>query len=155
MTELTQEEYDAAVERGIISEATEPHAKSAHYDLKTGRIVIELTNGCMFAFPARRAQGLENATDEQIAQVEVLGRGYGLHWEDLNEDHAVPALVAGVFGTRKYMAHLAGKAISERKAAAARENGKRGGRPRKVAAAATKPAPSVKASRGPSARGKA
>jgi hypothetical protein len=152
MAELTDEEIAAAMERGRIAEATEPRAKSARYDRKSGRIVVELKNGCVFAFPARLAQGLENATDDQLDEVEVLGRGYGLHWEGLNEDHAVPALLAGIFGTRRYMASLAGRATSPAKAAAARMNGKKGGRPRNTAAT---PQPAAKASPRSSATGKA
>ena len=62
----------------------------------------------------------------------MIGTGYGLHWEALNEDHALPALVAGIFGTKRYMAQLAGRATSPAKAAAARANGAKGGRPRKA-----------------------
>ena len=121
------------VERGRIAEETEPRAKSVRYDRKSGRVIVDLKNDCTFSFPARLAQGLENATDDELAEVEVLGRGYGLHWETLNEDHAIPALVAGIFGTRKYMAALAGRSKSPAKAAAARANGAKGGRPRKSA----------------------
>jgi len=134
MVELTDAEYEAAVERGRIAEAAEPRARSAYYDRATGRIVIELKNGSTFAFPARLAQGLQNATDDEIAEVEVLGTGYGLHWETLDEDYTVPGLLAGLFGTRKYMAQLAGRATSPAKAAAARANGAKGGRPRRTAA---------------------
>ncbi len=133
MVDITDEEIEAARQRGRVEEETEPRARSARYDRKTGRIVVELRNDCIFAFPARRAQGLENATDDELAEVEVLGLGYGLHWESLNEDHAVPALLAGIFGTRKYMASVAGRATSPAKAAAARANGAKGGRPRKAA----------------------
>lgn len=152
MVELTDAEYEAAVERGRIAEATEPRARSARYDRKSGKIVIELKNGSTFAFPARLAQGLENATDDELAEVEVLGTGYGLHWESLNEDYTVPGLLAGIFGTRRYMAQLAGRATSPKKAAAARANGTKGGRPRKTAA---KPQPAAKASARSSAAGKA
>lgn len=133
MVDITDEEIEAARQRGRVEEETEPRAKSARYDRTTGRIVVELKNDCTFAFPARRAQGLENATDDELAEVEVLGLGYGLHWETLNEDHAVPALLAGMFGTKKYMAGVAGRATSPAKAAAARANGAKGGRPRKAA----------------------
>lgn len=145
MVDLTQEEYDAAAERGRIAEATEPRAKTAKFDHKSRRIVVELTNGSTFAFPVGLVQYLRDATDDELAEVEVLGRGYGLHWETLNVDFTVPGLMSGIFGTRKYMAQLAGRATSDAKAAAARENGKKGGRPRKSAAAAAKPVPPAKA----------
>ena len=132
IAEITDEELAAAEERGRIAASLEPRAASAHYDRPTRRIVIDLANGSTFAFPARLAEGLEQATDDELAEVEVLGEGYGLHWETLNEDHAVPALLAGIFGTKRYMAQLAGRSTSPAKAAAARTNGAKGGRPRKV-----------------------
>jgi hypothetical protein len=152
MVELTQENYEAAVERGRIAEATEPRAKSASYDAKSGRIIVELKNGSTFAFPVALVQFLKDASDEELAEVEVLGRGYGLHWQTLDVDFSVPGLMAGIFGTRKYMAQLAGRAKSPKKAAAARANGKKGGRPRK---AAVKPQPPAKAAPRSSAGGKA
>ena len=68
--------------------------------------MVELTNGYTFAFPTRLAQGLENATDDELAAVEILGLGYGLHWEALDADLSVPGLLAGRFGTKAYMARL-------------------------------------------------
>lgn len=96
-------------------------------------MVVELTNGCTFAFPPRLAEGLETATGDQLAAVEVLGSGYGLHWEALDADLSIPGLLAGLFGTRAHMSRLAGRATSPAKAAAARANGAKGGRPRKAA----------------------
>jgi hypothetical protein len=155
MVELSKAEYDAAIERGRIAELTEPRAKSARYDRKSGRIIIDLKNGSTFAFPAGLAQGLADATDEQLADIEVLGTGFGLHWEALDVDFTVPGLLAGIFGTRKYMAQLAGRAKSPAKAAAARANGAKGGRPRKAAAANVTPQPAAKASPRSSAAGRA
>jgi len=131
MVELTDAEIDTAVERGRIAQQTEPRATSARYDTKNGRIIVDLTNGCTFAFPPHMAQGLEAATDDELASVEILGAGYGLHWKPLDTDFTVGGLLAGVFGTKAYMARRAGKAISPAKAAAARANGAKGGRPRK------------------------
>ena len=131
MAELSDVQIDAAMERGQIVRLTEPRAASARYDRSAGRLVVELTNGCTFAFPPRQAQGLENATEDQLAQVEILGAGHGLHWEGLDADFSVPGLLAGLFGTEAYVARRAGQATSPAKAAAARANGAKGGRPRR------------------------
>ena len=131
MADLTDDDIDAATERGRLAGAREPRAASARYDRRLGRVVVELTNGCTFAFPPRLAQDLEHATDDELEGVEILGAGYGLHWEALDADFTVPGLLAGIFGTRAYMARRAGQATSPAKAAAARANGAKGGRPRK------------------------
>ena len=119
-----------------IQHGFEPRAERARYDQKTARVLIELTNGCLFAFPARRAQGLEDASDDELADVSILGLGLGLHWEMLDVDLSVPRLLAGLFGTKAWMdrkrAATAGSATSPTKAAAARRNGAKGGRPRKA-----------------------
>lgn len=133
MADVTDAEIDAALERGRAARAVGPRAAGARYDGRSGRIVVELSNGCVFAFPARLAQGLEAATDGQLAEVEVLGSGYGLHWEGLDVDLSVPGLLAGLFGTKAYMAQRAGRVSSPAKAAAARANGAKGGRPRRSA----------------------
>jgi hypothetical protein len=133
MAELTDTEIDAALERGRRVRATEPRATAARYDPRTGKMTAELTNGCTFIFPARLVQGLESATDEDLAAVEVFPQGHGLHWERPNVDISVPGLVNGIFGTRSHMARIAGKSTSPAKAAASRANGAKGGRPRKSA----------------------
>ena len=116
---------------------TEPRARAARFDRKSGRVVIELTNGCAYAFPAQLVQDLRGAADDELADVKVDGAGFNLHWPMLDADLYVPALVAGIFGTRAWMARelasAAGRARSPAKAAAARANGAKGGRPRKVA----------------------
>jgi hypothetical protein len=128
-----------AERRGQCAVRTEPRARAARYDRKSGRVIVDLTNGCSFAFPARKAQGLERASDQELAQIEILGLGLGLHWDKLDVDLSVPGLLAGLFGTKAYMdrqcAARAGSATSAAKAAAARRNGAKGGRPRKAAAA--------------------
>jgi hypothetical protein len=134
MADLSDLQIDAALERGKAARATEPRAASARYDRKRRRIVVDLVNGSTFAFPAALVQGLETATDDQLADVQILGSGYGLHWESLDVDFSVPGLLAGIFGTRAYMARKAGQTLSPAKAAAARANGAKGGRPRKSSA---------------------
>jgi Protein of unknown function (DUF2442) len=130
---ISKEEYEAGLERGRKFRETVPHAVAARYDQKSGRIVVDLTNGATFAFFPQYLQGMEHGTPEQFAEVEVLGSGYGLHWETLDADFTVPGLLNGIFGTAKWMAQKAGQTTSPAKAAAARANGAKGGRPRKVA----------------------
>lgn len=132
MAELTREQIEAANESGRSVRETRPHARTARYDAKAGRVIVELTNGATFAFPPRLVEGLHHATEAEIADVEVIGGGFGLHWEALDLDYTVPGLVNGVFGTAKWMAANAGRTSSAAKAAAARANGAKGGRPRKA-----------------------
>ena len=135
MAELTDAQIDAALERGREARLQEPRANAARYDRRTSRVIVELTNGCIFAFPPKLAEGLASATEEQLAQVELLGAGTGLHWEALDADLHIPALLAGLFGTKAFLARQAGLSRSTAKAAAARSNGAKGGRPRKAASA--------------------
>lgn len=127
-----------AIERSRKAGRTEPRALAASYDRGTGRVRIDLTNGCAFEFPAGLAQGLEGAAADDLAQVEVYPGGDGLRWERLDADLSVPGLLAGVFGGESWMRQMGkqmgqkgGSARTQSKARAARENGKRGGRPRK------------------------
>jgi hypothetical protein len=133
MAGLTDAQIDAALERGITARLHEPRAVAVRYDGRTRRVIVHLTNGCTFAFPPKLAQGLEVATEEQLSQVEVLGAGSGLHWEALDTDLSIPDLLAGLFGTKAYLAQQAGRAKSPAKAAAARANGTKGGRPSRSA----------------------
>jgi hypothetical protein len=135
MREISDAELDAALARGKVAQAAEPRASKARFDHRRGRVIVDLTNGCTFAFPPRLAQGLETATNEQLDRVEILGAGYGLHWEALDVDLSIPGLLAGIFGTRAYMARQAGRTTSPAKASAARRNGAKGGRPRNSATA--------------------
>lgn len=138
--ELTDGEIDAAAERGRVAAETEPRAAGVHYDAASGRVMVELTNGCLFGFPAERAQGLRGASPEALADVRVMPGGGALQWDRLDAGFTVAGVVAGIFGTRQWMRQLAaemgrrgGSATSEAKTAAARANGRKGGRPRKRA----------------------
>jgi hypothetical protein len=131
--ELTDAQIDAATARGEERARNEPRALSVEFDRVDRRIVIALANGAEFKFPPELAQGLGDATDDQLADVRVSGNGFGLHWDSLDADLTVPGVVSGVFGTRRFMAQQAGRSTSPAKAAAARENGAKGGRPRKPA----------------------
>ena len=112
-------------------------AVSARYDRRAARIVIDLNTGVQIAFPTRLAEGLAGASPDDLAEIEISPAGLGLHWPKLDADMFVPSLLHGVLGSKRWMAaqlgEAGGKARSGAKAAAARENGRKGGRPRKAA----------------------
>jgi len=116
-----------------------PRAIAARYDRRVSRIVVGLSNGLELAFPPRLAEGLADAKPGDLAAIEITPTGLGLHWPKLDADLYLPALLEGVFGSPRWMASLLGKsgglARTAAKAAAARANGRKGGRPRKRASA--------------------
>lgn len=111
-------------------------AVAASYDRRTGRVMMELTSGFVFGFPARAIPALAKASDDQLSAVELSPGGSGLHWNDLDVDLSIPGLLLSSVGRSdklSEMARLAGRSRSRAKAKAARANGAKGGRPRKVA----------------------
>jgi hypothetical protein len=111
-------------------------ALSASYDRRNRRVMIELTNGFVFGFPANSIPQLADAGPDTLAAVEVSPGGSGLHWEALDVDLSVPGLLLSSLGRsdqRRELARLAGRVSSPAKAKAARANGAKGGRPRKGA----------------------
>ena len=88
MTELTDADIDAAMAAGQRAKREELRATTVRYDRKTKRIIVDLNNGSSFAFPPQLAPELAHATEDQLAEVDILGSGYGLHWESLrSEEH--------------------------------------------------------------------
>ena len=102
-------------------------------------MIVRLTTGVEIGFAPESAQGLEQASAADLDTIEITPAGLGLHFPKLDADIYVPALLEGVWGSANWMARLmgekGGKARSSAKAAAARTNGRSGGRPRKVSAA--------------------
>jgi hypothetical protein len=118
----------------------EPRAARATYRARDDELRIELTNGAALTIPLRLIPGFKRAPPSDGRSVQVLGRGGGLHWGRLGFDLSVPALVSSVFAGPAWMAELGrvgSRGSSEAKAAAARRNGRKGGRPRVRAPAST------------------
>ena len=129
---IDEETFGKATERGRRLLERGPLATTARY--QAGRIHVELNNGCAFEFPVEHAQGLAGAKAADLRTIEVQAAGLGLYWPKLDADLYVPSLVKGILGTKQWMAQIGasgGRAATAAKAAAARANGKLGGRPRK------------------------
>ena len=111
------------------------HVVSARFDHDSGRIIVDLSTGVQIAFPAALAEGLSSATAEDLAVIEISPTGLGLHWPRIDADVYVPALLEGFFGSKRWMAEQLGRAGGRSRSAAkriaARQNGLKGGRPKK------------------------
>jgi len=112
-----------------------PVVTKARYDHRRNRIVIELSSSLEIAFHPDAAQELAAATPLQLGEIEISPSGLGVHFPRLDADLYLPALLQGLLGSRRWRAAELGRAggrkTSEAKAAAARDNGRLGGRPRK------------------------
>jgi hypothetical protein len=109
-------------------------ANAAHCDRATRHVVLELSTGYGFTFPAERIPGLAHATAAQRAALELSPSGHSILWPTLDADASVPGLIEDALGrsaVAKALGRRGGEATSHAKALAARANGARGGRPRK------------------------
>lgn len=113
------------------------HAISARYDRRRSRVVVALNTGVELAFPTRLAEGLAGASPEHLAEIEISPAGLGLHWPMLDADLYVPALLQGMLGSKQWMARQlgaqGGRSRTIPKVTASRQNGLKGGRPKKLA----------------------
>ena len=130
-------DLDAARRRGAALTLAEPRAAAARYVAATGRVIVHLTNGGAFAFPARALQGLAEASEHDLAHIEAPGAGNALHWTALDANVSVPGLLIALFGARGWIARELGRrggaVTSPAKATAARENGRKSARQHRAA----------------------
>ncbi len=129
-------EYGRAKRSAARADRSEPSAKSARYDRRTNRIVVELRNGATFMFPAELAQGLSGASPKDLAEVRITPSGEGLRRPSLDADFSLPNLMAGEFGSKSWMAKLSRNGRGEvrkeepTKAGSSRSEKHRGGQER-------------------------
>ena len=132
---ITDNERSRAEARMNARRRSGPLAISARYDRRLGKVIVLLDSGVEFRFPVKLVEGLDDAEPEKLSPIELSPSGLGMHFPKLDADVYLPALLGGVFGSRKWMATALGKEGGSRssaaKAQAARQNGKLGGRPRK------------------------
>jgi hypothetical protein len=132
----SRDNFEEANQRAKDLQARIPRAVSAHYDPKTGRIVIHLSSKLIVSFLPGDVEGLEGARPSQLNKIEISPSGFGIHFPALDADLYVPGLLEGFLGSKTWMAsrlgQIGGRSSSKAKKAASRANGRLGGRPRKA-----------------------
>ena len=99
-------EYARARALGHHERAAGLHATSVNFDAAQRRVILELTSGYMIGIPITQFPEIQHASDAELAKGEVLGGGAQLHWESLDADYSVPALIHSAVGA-KSIARLA------------------------------------------------
>lgn len=128
------ERIPAARRREQHARAAGLRAIDAYYDRASEHVFLELSTGFRLTFPADQIRGLIDATPAQRAALELTPSGSGILWPELDTDASVPGLIEQALGraaVAQALGRRGGQATSAAKARAARENGARGGRPRK------------------------
>ena len=109
-----QQQFEQAQAAAELANRTEPRALAkppgtgiaAYYEPNDRTITVRLRSGASFRFPVDIVQGLADAETQDLNQVEITPMGDGLHWETLDTDFTIVGLLAGRFGTKKWMAKL-------------------------------------------------
>ena len=96
-----------ATRRGEEELRTEPLATSVRFDRRTRCAVIELNKGSTLSVPVDRLQGLAGASLKDLARIEIPNPGCEIEWPALDQQFTIQGLLAGRFGTRRWMEQLA------------------------------------------------
>ena len=65
---------------------------------ENGKICIMLSDKKEIRFPVSLNKKLRNASDEKVANIELICEGTGLHWPDLDEDLSLTGIIEGRYG---------------------------------------------------------
>lgn len=121
--------------RGRVTEAQPWWPKRVVYDPSREALLLTLRSGVEWTIPKRQIPELRRASAVDLVQVELSGEA--IRWESLDIDLSIPGLAIDMLGETffaKASGRIRGSVRSRAKAAAARTNGAKGGRPRKAAA---------------------
>jgi hypothetical protein len=85
----------------------EPRAVSARYVGGVADVVvIQLSTGGRLTIPREELQGLENASEAQLSEIQIWGPGVSLSWPQLDADHYLPHLLEHRYGSDAWMEKL-------------------------------------------------
>lgn len=138
-TSATDAQIEAARAATAVADRMEPRVDDVSYDAGTGRLTLQMRGGAVLSFEARSLPFLSDYTDAELADVRTEEEGAAVWWDSRDDQASTIALLALVFRIRTAAdgARHAARVKSPARAAAARANGAKGGRPRKAPAEIT------------------
>jgi len=120
--------YRRCVERGRIDHQFD--AKELCYDPQRDVIALTLHNGVRIEHPRASLDELAGLPQEKLAEMRLGPQGQAIEIRSLDIDVSILGINVNAVGY-SVIQSMAGQVRSLKKAAAARANGKKGGRPRK------------------------
>lgn len=75
-----------------MSSSTRAH-RATSVDFRSGKMVVELEDGREITVPLGWFPRLEEASPEERENWRLIGKGEGIHWDDVDEDVSVYSLL--------------------------------------------------------------
>lgn len=138
LTARDRERFAHARALGLARSEDSTAVVDARYEPREHVLKLMFRGGGGMVIPIHLISELAGQTAATLAKIDVSPAGDALSWRSLDVDIFVPGLVEDVFGARLFAAatgRRGGRRRTKAKAAAARLNGAKGGRPRKRATA--------------------
>lgn len=137
----TDAEMQRAARESREREKTATKIRRARYDAKRDLVVVELSTGATLMIERARIAGFAKASSAALADLAVNPGAESL-WSNAVDDGVLLEQLIEIAAGTEYLkvlgGRISGRKRSAAKAAAARKNGMKGGRPRKNAVSSAK-----------------
>lgn len=138
--DITSAEYAAALATGQLASESEVRAQAVRYVPERDAVEILTSQGAGFLIPRQWIEALKDVALDELANLTVWPDGSAIELEDRDIQISVSGLLSAVLpamlpsrAVAALFASRGGQSTSAAKKASSRENGLKGGRPRKRA----------------------
>jgi hypothetical protein len=138
--DITSAEYAAALATGQLASESEVRAQAVRYVPERDAVEILTSRGAGFLIPRRWIEALQDIALDELAKLTVWPDGSAIELEERDIQISVSGLLSAVLpamlpprAVASLFASRGGQATSAAKKVSSRENGLKGGRPRKRA----------------------